>query len=104
MLHPIGTESWEKKFVYFWESGDDKDWNSFFRRMKKVISEVFEIYYEAWQAENRKSKIEYDTFLERDTTIRDIMSKFRARMTKQFNVTNTIFDELVLAKQPGTSA
>ncbi len=102
MLHLRGTETWEKQFVYFWESASDKDWNSFFRRMKKMISEVFEIYYEGWHAENRKSKIEYDTFLERETTIKDITSRFRARMTKLFKMTNGIFDELVLAKQPMT--
>ncbi len=94
-LRHLGTDFWEKEFVYFWESANADDWNRFFRRMKKVIGQIFEVYYESWHSENRKSKIEYDTFLERDTTIRKILTAHKARTKRLFKALDAIFVEAV---------
>lgn len=101
-MRSVGIDTWEKKFVYFWEgtSDSDEDWKHFFKVMKKVISELFEIYYESWHMENKKSKIEYDTFLERDTTMSEMYTKYRARINRLFAMVNEIFDEVVLIRQP----
>jgi hypothetical protein len=101
-MTPRGIATWEKKFAYFWEgtSYSDEDWTHFFKVMKKVIGELFEIYYESWHAENKRSKIEYDTFLERDTTLSEIYTKHRTRINRLFVMVNEIFDNVVLARQP----
>jgi hypothetical protein len=93
------TEAWEKRFVYFWESvgSSDKSWLSFFNRMKKVVNELFEIYYESWHVENRRSKIEYDTFLERETSMKEIMKRNQSRISKRFNEIESIFEDVVLS-------
>jgi len=69
--------TWEKKYVSFYENSDGKKWATFFSSMKRIISEYFEIIYEAWR---KSGQPDHRSYLQNSQTIKEIRKKHARRI------------------------
>lgn len=84
--------TWEKDFVSFYESPEDKKWAIFFNSMKKVISEYFEIIYEAWR---KSGQPDHRSYLQNSRTIKEIKKQYGKRIQSLSSQTQKAFERSV---------
>lgn len=90
-LSDAGIDKWKKRFASTWMNTDENAtdvewdrWNAFYKNLKPVINEIFEIFYNDWLKENKKTKTEYDSFLERKNAMRDTIKRHKKRFGQLF--------------------
>jgi hypothetical protein len=83
----------EKNYVSFYEDPEDKKWTPFFNNMKKVISEYFEIIYEAWR---KSGQPDHRSYLQNSQTIKDIKKQYGKRIQSLSSQTQKAFKPSVI--------
>jgi len=71
-----GPGDWEKKFVSFCEDSTAEEYNRFFNKIIKVIDQLFEIIYKAWQAASKGGELNYNAYLQNSATPKEMKKGF----------------------------
>jgi len=75
-----GLDDWEKKFVSICEDSTDEEYRRFYRQIKKVIDEFFEITYKAWQDASKNGELDYNAYLQNSATLKQMKNKFSRKI------------------------
>ena len=71
-----GTNDWEKKFISFCEDSTVQEFRRFRSQLKKVIDQLFEVTYKAWQAASRDGELDYNAYLQNSATLKEMKQDF----------------------------
>jgi len=74
------VEDWEKKFVSFCEDSTDEEYRRFRRQIKKMIDELFEITYKAWQDASKNGELDYNAYLQNSATLGEMKTKYSKKI------------------------
>jgi len=85
-------KDWERKYVSFHENADDNEWNRFFKDIKKVISEYFELIYRSWR---KSGQPDHRSYLQNSRTIKEIKRQQSRRIQRLSNRTQKTFKRYV---------
>ena len=85
------ANDWEKKFVSFCEDSTVEEYRRFYDQIKKVINQLFEITYKAWQTASKKGELDYNAYFQNSATLGEIKKSFGKEIRALSKRTQKIF-------------
>lgn len=82
--------NWEKQFVTFYDNATDKDYNKFFKIIKKIINEYFEYVYKTWDETEY-----YNTYLQNSKTLNNIVTEYNKEIMELDKQTKELFQQML---------
>jgi len=89
------VDDWEKKFVLFYETVSEGDYQKFYARIEKVINQYFEILYDAWQTVSKKGELDFNAFFQNSQTFDEIKKKEASGLKTLAKQSKKIFDDFL---------
>ncbi len=86
---------WEKSFIAFCEGSTDREYNVFWKKLAKIISDYFEICYDAWK---KSGVVDYNTYLQSRKSSSDIASKYKTELASMEKTLLNLFQDRILVR------